>query len=428
MQGKVQFRNLSFGAVSRTAVFALSMSVVPLLIAVVAQPASAQTFSVIYNFTGGVDGAAPQAGLTIDRAGDLYGTAYQGGASSRGTVFKLTRRGTGWTFNTLYSFAGKPDAASPLSRVIPGPEGTFYGTTEFGGRNCGLGTGCGTVYKLQPRPTPCKSAICPWLETVLYEFAGDADGANPAYGDLVLDQAGNIYGTTFYGGINAQGVVFELTPSGSGWTETPIYTFTGADDGANPYSGLIFDSAGNLYGTTNVAGANGYGTVFQLTHSGSGWAENTLYAFHPASSGGSPYGGLAFDTSGNLYGGTSSGGTGSGGTIYELTTSGDGYTFSLLYSLSGSQYQPGPYDSLTLDAAGNLYGTTQKDGAHGMGSVFKLTRSGGGWLYTSLHDFTGGSDGANPVGGVILDASGNLYGTAKAGGASGNGVVWEITP
>ena len=390
------------------------------------QSAQAQTYQVIYNFSGGLDGAYPQAGLT-ERGGTLYGTANQGGSFNRGTVFKLAHSGSGWIFSPLYSFTGRGDGSAPIAGVVFGHDGTIYGTTEFGGQNCGVG--CGTVFHLRPPVSVCKSALCPWTETVLYQFSGSSDGANPGYGDLTFDQAGNIYGTTVFGGVNAQGVVYELTPSGGGWTERAIHTFTGPrNDGANPYSSVVFDPAGNLYGTTFLGGAGGYGTVFQLTPSGSGWTENILYSFQDSSDGGQPFGGVVLDNAGNLYAATSTGGSGNGGTVYELAHSGGGWTFGVLYSFTGLGDQPGPNGSLTMDAAGNLYGTTTKDGAQGAGTVFKLTPSGGGWTETDLYDFPGGSQGGVPYGSVLIDASGNLYGTASQGGTHGYGVIWEITP
>jgi uncharacterized repeat protein (TIGR03803 family) len=397
---------------------------VPVLIVGVAESVQAQTYKVLYNFTGGQDGAYPKAGLTMDRAGNLYGTAYQGGSSNRGTVFKLGRNGSGWVLSPLYSFTGRLDGGAPIARVVFGADGSLYGTTELGGVHCGVG--CGTVFNL--KMTPCKNTLCAWLETVLYQFTGSSDGANPGYGDLTFDGAGHIFGTTFFGGNHAQGVVYKLARQNGGWTESVLYPFTGGNDGGNPYSSIIFDKAGKLYGTTYVGGAHRNGTVFQLRSSGSVWTENTLYAFQGSSDGGSPFGGVVFDNSGNLYGATSGGGPGSGGTVYELMPSNSSWTFAVVYGFNGSAYLPGPYDSLTMDAAGNLYGTTIKDGAHGTGSVFQLTPSFGGWTETDLYDFPSSADGAFPYGNVLIDAKGNLYGTASQGGANGYGVIWEITP
>ena len=402
-----------------------TMAITLVLTFILLPAAHAQTYHVIYNFTGGGDGAYPEAGVTL-RGGNLYGTAYQGGSHNRGNVFKLARNGSGWSFSLLYSFTGGADGSAPIAAVVFGRDGTIYGTTEFGGRNCGVG--CGTVFHLRPPVSVCKSALCFWTETPLYQFSGSSDGANPGYGQLTFDQAGNLYGTTIFGGVNARGVVYELTPSGSGWTERAIHTFSGSSDGENPYSSVIFDPAGNLYGTAFQGGAHGYGAVFQLTPSGSGWTEKTLYAFQNLSDGGQPFGGVVLDNAGNLYAATSSGGSGNGGTVYQLIPSGSNWIFSLLYSFATGGYLPGPYASLTMDAAGDLYGTTKQDGAHAAGSIFKLTPSGGGWTETDLYDFTGGSDGGVPYGSVVIDASGNLYGTASQGGTHGYGVIWEITP
>lgn len=405
---------------------ALSVALVLVLTIALAQPARAQTYQVLYSFTGGQDGAYPEAGLTMDGGGNLYGTAYQGGSMNRGTVYKLARRGTGWALSPLYNFTGQTDGGAPIAGVVFGPNGSLYGTTEFAGHNCG--EGCGVVFNLRPPTSICKSFLCLWTETVIYGFHGGSDGANPGFGNLTFDQAGHIYGTTYFGGSHAGGVVYELTSSNGSWTESPIYTFTGGSDGENPYSNVIFDAAGNLYGTT-FGGANGYGTVFKLSPNGSGWTEDTLYAFQSSNNGGgNPYGGVVFDAAGNLYGATSNGGTGGGGTAYELMSSNGGWNFDLLYSFTSTGYLPGSFGSLTKDSAGNFYGTTVKDGTNGVGSVFKLTPSNGGWTETDLHDFAGGSGGEIPYGSVLIDASGNLYGTASAGGANSYGVIWEITP
>lgn len=408
------------------------------LVTLMPQPAQAQTFKVIYNFTNGQDGASPDAGLTMDRAGNLYGTASAGGSDHDGTVYRLKRSGSNWVFNTLYSFVGGGDGVAPRSRLIFGPNGSLYGTTTYGGGSTACPTGCGTVFSLRPPASDCKTASCDWQETVLYRFMGGNDGAHPNLAELILDGMGNLYGTTPDGGGSGcrdcgEGTVYKLTPSNGGWTERVLHSFTGGADGGLPAAGVIFDQVGNLYGTTDYGGnlacnpGYGCGTVFQLTPSGSGWMEKVLYTFQGASDGASPLGGLIFDSLGNLYGSTSYNAFDflGGGTVFELTPSNGGWTLTTLHSFTGFG---GSEDSLIMDTAGNLYGTTVLDGAYGNGSVFKLTPSGKGWAYTDLHDFTGGSDGAVPFSGVTLDADGNLYGTAALGGANGDGVVWEITP
>ena len=265
---------------------------------------------------------------------------------------------------------------------------------------------------------------------MLYAFRGGTDGIKPI--GLVFDPAGNIYGTTSAGGAYGGGTAYELTSSGSGWTESVLHSFGGDGDGSVPYkSVMVFDNAGNLYGTTYFGGSNNVGTVFQLTPSGSGWIENVIYSFQGGSDGRYPYSGLIFDQSGNLYGTTTDAGTGGGGTVFELSPSGGGWMYFVLYSFTGPLgYSCGPQWALVMDVGGNLYDTTGCDGANNLGNVFKLTKTGGSWTYTSLHDFTGGSNGEYPNG-VALDTSGNLYGTTVNGGTGGTygyGVVWEITP
>ena len=380
--------------------------------------------------------------------GNLYGVAGGGGSGSCvfygtsgcGTAFKLTPKNGNWIFAPLYSFRGGSDGEFPVAAMTIGPNGSLYGTTAGGGEGlCTFyqSTGCGTVFNLKPTPTRPPTPLTPWLENVLYPFTGGADGANPSVGNLIFDQAGNLYGTTSSGGAFGQGVVFELSLSGGNWTKTVLYNFAGGNDGSSPFSGLVFDKAGNLYGTTSYGGGTGCGgtgcgTVYELTPSGSGWTERIIYSFQGGSDGAQADGGLIFDQSGNLYGGTYDGGSGGGGTVYELTPSNGGWTFSVLYSFVGTQW--GLVNQLTMDPAGNLYGTTQYGGANGAGNVFELTPSGGSWVYTDLHDFTYGGDGGVPKGSLILDSSGNLYGTTFGGGANpcsggyGCGVVFELTP
>jgi uncharacterized repeat protein (TIGR03803 family) len=395
-----------------------ALAIVLVLIFVATHAAQGQTFNLLHAFTGGSDGASPEAGLTIDHGGNLYGTT-NGGGVGYGGVFKLAHKNSNWVFSPLYSFAGGIDGAGTYSRVVFGPDGSLYGVTY------GTDGGFGTAFKLQPAVTACKTVLCPWMETVLYRFSGGSDGANPE-GDLTFDQAENLYGATLQGGYG-YGVVYELAPSNGGWTESVLHSFERDNDGVFPGAGVIFDTSGNLYGTTAYGGTHGLGVVYQLTPSGSGWTENLLYTFQGGSDGGVPLSGLIMDNSGNPYGTTSQDGAGSCGTAFELTPLNGSWSFQLLYSFGGSS-GCGPQASLMLDEAGNLYGTTLNGGANGQGSVFKLTPSNGSWVYTSLHDFTGGGDGAFPVSNVVFDEAGNLYGTASEGGANGYGTVWEITP
>jgi uncharacterized repeat protein (TIGR03803 family) len=397
-------------------------------------PAQAQTYNIIHNFTGNQDGATPMAGLLMDRAGSVYGTAASGGNLGNcggigcGVVFRMTKGISGWVLAPLYSFAGGSDGESPRANVVFAPDGSLTGTTYEGGGPCAQDpNGCGTVFKLQPPVSSCRSALCPWMETVLHQFNGN-DGAAPL-GAVVFDQSGNLYGAASSGGFRNGGTVFELTPSGPDWTSRVIYSPYGY-----PESGVIFNN-GQLYGTA-FSGGNGQGSVYQLTSNGSGWMGTNLYDFTHGSDGGYPWASPIFDQAGNLYGSTTAGGSGNGGTVFRMTPSGGNWTLDTLYSFTGpgnGRFVVGPLGSLIMDSAGSLYGTTFADGANKYGAVFKLTPSNGGWTFTSLHDFTGGSDGAYPYSNLVFDASGNIYGTASQGGTSANcvggcGVVFEITP
>jgi len=397
---------------------AIAASAIAILMLVAASEAQAQTFTILHTFSG-PDGDNPEAGLTMDQAGNLYGTAYGGGNYSGvcqgvgcGVVFKMTRHGSEWILNPLYKFSGQ-DGSNPAARVLFGPDGNLYGTTLSGGAS-----NFGVVFRLQPPPTACKAVLCPWTETVLHSFTGAPDGANPAYGDLNFDQADNVYGTAESGGNTAGycqdsggcGVVFELSRSGGQWTENILHTFQWSD-GAYPYGGVIFDSSGNIYGTASSGGSSGYGVAYELTPSGSGWTETVLHNFDAIGSveGGIVYGGLIADSSGNLYGTTSEGGLYGGGSAYELSPSDGGWALSVLYGFDAYQ---GSLAKLAMDSAGNLYGTI----FIGAPEVFRLTPSDGQWALTGFN----GSAGDYPYGNMILDSAGNLYGTAD--------VVFEITP
>jgi uncharacterized repeat protein (TIGR03803 family) len=369
--------------------------------------AQAQTFSVLYNFTGAGDGGNPLDGLMTDSAGNLYGTTNAGGTSNFGALVKVTRSGVE---TVLHNFAGGTDGAYPEGGLIRDKAGNFYGTTTAGGT-----AGTGTVFRV----------TAAGKETVLYSFAGGVDGSTPEAG-LAMDSAGNLYGTTSAGGANGNGAVFELSVPAKGgkWIETLLYSFGTGTDGATPVAGVTFDTSGNLYGTTSAGGAYGFGTVFQLVPSGGIWAENILQSFQDGDDGAVPYGGLIADKSGNFYGSATEGGTGGGGTIFKLTPAGSGWTFTVLYSNPGWGIS-GSFRNLAMDAAGNLYGTTHCDGADDAGTVYKLTPATGSWKYRSLYVFTGGSDGLYSYSNPVLEQN-YIYGTTKQGGTDGNGVVWEI--
>jgi len=379
--------------------------------------APAQTFTVLKSF-GGIDGNLPGTPI-LDKAGNVYGTTVEGGPGEYGgfgNVYKLSHAGSGWVFNDLYDFTAHGDGAYPeYGGLTFGSDGTLYGTASAEGEY-----GFGTIFNLRPPATFCRSVKCPWDLTVLYAFGAGHDGQYPN-GKVVFDAVGNMYGTTYGGGDYGYGTVFMATRSGGTWTETVLHSFN-KTDGATPTAGVVLDSAGNLYGTTN-SGANGWGNVFELTPSGSGWIYQIVYTFTNGMDGRSPRGGLVLDGTGDLYGSAQDNGQNLGGTIFELSPSNGGWTFNLLYSLSGNG---GPADTLTFDTAGNLYGTNYADGTYEAGSVFELSPSGGGWVYTDLHDFTGGNDGKWPTGSVALDSAGNIFGTTSQGGRSFSGVVFEI--
>lgn len=395
-------------------------------IAVLSHAAQAQTETVLHNFSGGVDGQYPYSGVTLDQQGRLYGTTSAGGTHQQGLVYRAVREGGGWVLSPLYSFGSQQDDGNtPYARVVFGPGGVLYGTTYTGPAEY-----FGTVFSLQPPASACKTTLCPWVETVLYRFTGGADGRYPHFGDLVFDQAGNIYGTTTNGGGSGSenGVVFKLSRSGSGWTETTLWQFTGGSDGAHPLTGVILDNAGNVYGTTYSDGANGYGTVYELSPTQSGWTETTLYSF--TENDGFGGGGLTIDASGNLYGITGyfvdellQGNV----VVYELSPQNGSWSYAVLYSF-GLQNAT-PIAAPVFDAQGNLYGPLPY-----ADEIFKLTRSGNQWNYSPYFTFNGGNNGADPFGTVAFDGNGNMYGTTILGGTGtecfegGCGVVWKIAP
>jgi len=381
----------------------------------------------------------------MDENGTLYGTT-SGGGTGWGTVFRLKPEGSGWIYSPLYLFQSAPDGHTPVARVIIGPNHTLYGTAEAGGSEECNG-GCGTVFNLQPPPNACTSATCYWLETTVLRF-GIGNGAFPE-SEVIFDSAGNLYGTTYTGGgydrmgggsgCTLCGAVYEMTPSGEGWTEKVLYSFAGYQfgeaDGAFPVGGLTFDSAGNIYGTTSSYGDCGFGIIFELAPNGSQWTEDILEQV--CNGGAMPTATMIRDASGTFYGSTQGEYPGYGtqhGSVFTLTHGSGGWQYTAIYTFP--QTGGGPAGQLFMDNAGNLYGTTITGGigncSGGCGTIFELSPSGGGWTYTELYQFTGGSDGAAPYSNLVQDADGNFYGTASAGGSSnctgGCGVVFKFTP
>ena len=397
-------------------VVAIALMAGTVLLAVAVPGAQAQTYSVLHTFTDGSDGAGPQSGLTADGAGNFYGVAVQGGPYNLGVAFRFSHSGAGWTLSPIYGFRGGSDGAGPYGAMVFGPDGALYGTTFSGGASCN----CGTVFKLTPPASVCHSVSCPWTETVLYRFSGP-DGLEPRRA-LVFDRAGNMYGTTLQGGAYGWGVVYELSPSGNEWTESVLWNFTGGFDGENPLCSLLLDSAGNLYGTAPTGGYNNLGTVFELSPSGSGWSMSQIYSFDGQGNGSTPYGGLAFDAQGNLYGSTAHGGQFDAGVAFEMSPTGGGWAYTLMNDFVTS----GPQDSPALDAAGNVYFVCTTCGYSGYDA--KFTDNNGVWTWSLLHGFTGGGGATLPVGTLAFDASGNIYGMTYDGGSTNDGVIYEITP
>jgi uncharacterized repeat protein (TIGR03803 family) len=371
------------------------------------------------------------------------------------------------TEKVLYTFQGGTDGSVPVAGLIFDQAGNLYGTTASGGAN-----NAGTVFELTRSGTR-------WTKSILYSFTGDADGGSPL-APVIFDGAGHLYGTASQGGAVStygSGVAFELSPNSGVWTETVIHNFTGysTNDGAFPTAGLVFDSAGSLWGTAAgnyvtlgiafklsrfsgswtesivevgmnpLAGLvldkggqpfgttelvfNGFGTVYELVSTQAGWTSTTLYGFTGGSDGADPgYGSLVLDDAGNLYGTTQAGGAYGYGVVFKVSSA-PGHKETVLHSFAGGADGAYPQAALILDASGDLYGTTEQGGTSGYGTVFKLTRaSGGQWSESVLHSFAGGRDGANPIAGLVKDDQGRLYGTTQYGGSPNAGVVYVIQP
>jgi uncharacterized repeat protein (TIGR03803 family) len=368
--------------------------------------------TVLYGFPGAAEGQYPfYAGVIFasdgesdgESDGHLYGTTFYGGSKGAGVVYRLDGDGDE---EVLYSFdlLTANGFGQPTGGVIRDWDGNLYGATFIG--QADLGYGNGVVYKVDTAGH----------SMVLHNFTGGADGGDP-YGSVILDSAGNLYGTANGGGASGQGVVFKIDTFGN---ETVLYSFTGGADGGGPLAGVIRDKAGNLYGTTNGGGASGAGVVFRIDTSGN---ETVLYSFTGGADGGYPIAGVIRDRAGNLYGTTAGGGTSGAGVVFKVDTSG---IETPLYSFTGGADGGYPlFAGVILDSAGNLYGTTAGGGTSGAGVVYKVDTSGN---ETVLYSFTGGADGNEPTTGVILGPAGKLYGTTAYGGRTNAGVVFEIKP
>jgi len=378
-------------------------------------------------------GYLPRGQLTLDSAGNLYGTALAGGVKKDGgggVVFELSHQpGGSWSENVLFAFDGGREGWAPSGGVVFDAAGNLYGTTlgqGQGGSNCSQGSdfGCGVVFELSPSGTG-------WTETIVHNFRG-TDGIGPSTG-VTVDASGTVYGTAAFSGFaphfNGGGSIFKLSPSSGEWQES--FRVLSATDGVSP-SSLISDGKGNLFGTTGGGGVYGFGTVFELSPNSRGGVRRTiLYSFKDGSDGSSPES-LTFDAAGNLYGVTFEGGIDDWGTVFELSPgTGGSWNERILHAFDPNTADGlYPVGSVVFDAAGNMYGVTWEGGTTCCGTVFELTPSpDGSWTETILHNFVGGNgDGWNPLAGVALDSAGNLYGTTGAGGSTDNGTVYKLSP
>jgi uncharacterized repeat protein (TIGR03803 family) len=411
---------------------------------------------IVLNFNG-KDGNLPNAGLVADSKGNLYGTtSYNGGANGYGNVFELSRTKGGWKETVLYDFTGGADGAWPLDSLTFDAAGNIYGTAESGGqgqcvKNGNQMLGCGVVFELTPSGST-------WQEKVLFSFVpGQVKGVIPV-GGLVFDGAGNLFGTTWAPGVaggplhsrtasrsvnptywgcsdpGCGGTVFELSPTQSGWQEQDIYAFTGGSDGGVSQANLIFDAAGNLYGTTVFGGSTGCvggygcGVVFELSPGNSGWNESVLHTFS-GSDGANPQASLMFDSHGNLFSTTMAGGTSGYGTVFRLQPGGSAWKESVLYSFSGKADGANPFAAVIMNARGDLFGTTNQGGSglYATGVAYKLSPSGHSWTETVLHTFAY-PDAQAPAAPLLAMPNGRLYGTAQGGGANNQGAVFELIP
>lgn len=367
---------------------------------------AAGKYKVLYNFKGGLDGIGP-SGLILDSAGNLYGSTDVGGGGGCtrhgcGTAFHLTTSNGKWNEEVLVRFKDLA-GAFPDSGVIMDAKGNLYGTAS------GHALGYGLVFELTPGEKG------KWNASVLHAFTGGNDGRYP-HGGLARDSHGHLYGATaegggYYGscGRLGCGTVYELIPprtKGAQWTEKILYRFKGGSDGGNPDAAMIFDGLGNLYGTTSIGGDFGWGTVFSLELDSHGkWTEHVIHSFNDKTDGAEPFGSVVFDKQGNLYCTTYSGTSSTRGSVVELIPHSHQWQEKIIHVFTGGSDGGNPYSGLVMDASGALYGTTSDALTGGNGTVFKLTPSSGGtWTKNILHTFTGSNDGAFPFAPVVIDS------------------------
>jgi uncharacterized repeat protein (TIGR03803 family) len=406
---------------------AVMVAALCVLVLVAARPVWAQTETVMWDFCDGIgcpDGENPGSGLTSDGAGNFYGTTIYGGANAAGTVFELSPNGSGgWNETVLYNFCSLvscTDGQSPFFSNVLYSGGNLYGTAQLGGAK-----GFGVVFELTP-------AGAGWNESVLYSFCPEGSpcstsSGNPAYG-LVMDSGGNLYGTTTFGGSNKNGGVFELSKTGSTWTERLIYK--GTTEISYDFGPLTL-SGGNIFGTVGSSSSDS-SMVFELTPNGKGWKSNAVISFKGTGTGpsGAQYG-LAVDTAGNVYGTSYYGGKSNFGTVYELSPGTTKWTEKILYSFKGGTKDGRePAAGVVLDSDGNIYGTTFYGGTLNDGTVFELVAPVGEGAYKEklLWNFNQ-TDGYEPTGNSLILYGSDLYGTATwTGGTNGYGVAFEVTP
>ncbi|MEO7724227.1 MAG: choice-of-anchor tandem repeat GloVer-containing protein [Chthoniobacterales bacterium] len=387
-----------------------------------ANGAKGATETVIYSFAGDDDGEYTDTDLVVDAAGNLYGTSVLGGEFGGGTVWQLSPVGDGWVHTVLYSFTGGADGGEPYKGVTLDKAGNLYGTAVTGGSGTCEG-GCGVTYQLT------KSGDN-WTQTVIHAFTGKNDGSGPG-SRVTVDKRGHVYGMTPTGGAFGLGTIYVLRPKANGgWALRVIHTFTGGDDGSSGSAGKMLLRGGKIYGAATTGGANGAGTVFALTPTATGeWDFKTLYAFQGAPDGVFPYGALLFDGAGNIYGTTYYGGTDGLGAVYRLSPNDSGeWEETVLYSFQPGNDGNSSISNLVADAAGNLYGTTSEGGL-GSGTIFKLApRPDGSWSESVVHSFAGSPDGAFPYAGMVEDGTGNFFGATVHGGDDGEGAIYKFVP